>query len=87
MPGWQIVLIAVGAALLAATVAVLWTARGPRAVTRSQRPPEACTQTERCRTDQMPGGTAPGRPKSITSALATPRRQPHGGSGWITWAG
>src|SRR5262249_39219869 len=44
MPGWQITLIAIAAALLAATVAVLATARGPRTARRSRRALDPCSQ-------------------------------------------
>ena len=40
MPGWQITLIAIGAALLAATVAVLLDRARAAAGRRSRRPPE-----------------------------------------------
>ena len=62
MPGWQIALIAVGAALLAATMAVL--ADRVRAARRPAVPtaPEPCTQFTRCRRPPvLAGGTAAGR--------------------------
>jgi hypothetical protein len=46
MPGWQITLIAIGAALLAATVAVLID-REPRVGMRLPQPPELCRRPDR----------------------------------------
>jgi len=63
MPGWQIALIAIGAALLAATVAVLVDrARAARARPIS-RPPEPSRQaTGDARPQPGPGGAAAGQP-------------------------
>jgi hypothetical protein len=71
MPGWQIALVAIGAALLAATVAVLldrartaaklsrWSGRAtpatPRAASAGQNWPESTTMSSRLRTMIEPG--------------------------------
>jgi hypothetical protein len=62
MPGWQIALIAVGAALLAATAAVLADRHGPPAARRSRWPPEPGPQESGVVPSASPARAAPPQP-------------------------